>query len=62
MTIREAIDIAIGAMGKQAPLDPPEHDRFVCPICNSKWYYGNPGTYYCCHCGQRINLDQEGGT
>lgn len=48
------IKIAIEALEKQIPKKPPNHDRMVCPSCNSKARYGHPYEYYCPHCGQAI--------
>ncbi len=47
-------DTAIKALEKQIPKKPPNHDRMVCPSCNSKARYGHPYEYYCPHCGQAI--------
>ena len=52
--IAKAYDLAIEALEKQIPKKPPNHDRMVCPSCNSKARYGHPYEYYCPHCGQAI--------
>ena len=50
----EAMKLAIEALEKQVSKKPPNHDRMVCPSCNSKARYGHPYEYYCPHCGQAI--------
>ena len=52
--IAEAYELAIEALEKQVSKKPPNHDRMVCPSCNSKARYGHPYEYYCPHCGQAI--------
>lgn len=45
------------ALEKQIPKKSPNHDRNVCPNCNSKAKYGLPYELYCCHCGQAIDWE-----
>lgn len=53
------IKIAIEALEKQVPKKPPNHDGMVCPSCNSKARYGHPYEYYCPHCGQAIDWEEN---
>ena len=41
---------------KTIPMKQLSNDKLVCPICNSKFDYGQPYISYCCHCGQRLEL------
>ena len=55
----EAFCKAFEALEKQIPKKPPNHDRMVCPSCNSKARYGHPYEYYCPHCGQAIDWEEN---
>ena len=55
----KAISMAIDALEKQVPKKPPNHDGMVCPSCNSKARYGHPYEYYCPHCGQAIDWEEN---
>ena len=54
-----ALALAIEALEKQVPKKPPNHDGMVCPSCNSKARYGHPYEYYCPHCGQAIDWEEN---
>lgn len=57
--IKECRKICHEALEKQIPKKPPNHDRNVCPNCNSKAKYGHPYESYCCHCGQAIDWGED---